>query len=230
MTGVTGGLGPALVEAFLALGAEVLAAGRRRTALDDLRAGVAHHERLHTAECDLTDPAGTEALFDAWSRKGDPDVVVHAAGAWEDGALETQSDEAVAQIVSDNLTSAALVLRAALRRMRPRGRGSVVVIAASRAEEPDANEALFGAAKAGVVHLVEATARQSGGVRVNAVLPGVLDTAQNREMCQNREWESREKLPREVSARVAPAEVARAALWLASDESGGVNGARVRVA
>lgn len=229
MTGVTGGLGPALVEAFLALGAEVLAAGRRRTALDDLRAGVAHHERLHTAECDLTDPAGTEALFDAWSRKGDPDVVVHAAGAWEDGALETQSDDAVAQIVSDNLTSAALVLRAALRRMRPRGRGSVVVIAASRAEEPDANEALFGAAKAGVVHLVEATARQSGGVRVNAVLPGVLDTAQNRE-CQNREWESREKLPREVSARVAPAEVARAALWLASDESGGVNGARVRVA
>ena len=63
MTGVTGGLGPALVEAFLALGAEVLATGRRRTALDDLRAGVSHHERLHTAECDVGDAEGTEALL-----------------------------------------------------------------------------------------------------------------------------------------------------------------------
>ncbi|HBQ17872.1 MAG TPA: hypothetical protein DEF51_44375 [Myxococcales bacterium] len=219
MTGVTGGLGPALVEAFLALGAEVLATGRRRTALDELRAGVSHHERLHTAECDVGDAEGTEALFDAWARKGAPDVVVHAAGAWVDGPIESQSDDAIERVVRDNFTSAALVLRAAMRRMRPTGRGSVVMIAASRAADPDASEALFGAAKAAVVHLVEATAKDSGGVRINAVLPGVLDTDENRA-----------KLPGPVRGRVAPAEVARAALWLASDESGGVNGASVRLA
>lgn len=202
MTGVTGALGPALVEAFLALGAHVLAVGRRRTALDDLRAGVGHHERLHTAECDVCDPKGVEALFDAWTKKGSADVVVHAAGAWAPGPIVDQSDEDVRAIVDSNLSSAALVLRAALKRMK--APASVVVVAAAQAEQPAWDTALYGAAKAGVVHLTRAAAAQSD-VRVNALLPSDID--------------------REESAR----DIARAAVWLAGDESGGVNGASVRL-
>lgn len=221
MTGVTGGLGPSLVEAFLALGADVLAAGRRRTALDELRASMRHHERLHVAECDLCDPAGAESLFDAWARAGAPDVVVHAAGAWCEGSLEATTDADLERLVDANLLSAAIVLRAALRRMKPRGQGSVVLVAASRANEPDPDEALYGAAKAAVLHLVEASAKASGGVRVNALMPGTLDTEENR---------ARASRGRGDGPRVKPSDVARAAVWLASDESGGVNGTCVRVA
>jgi NAD(P)-dependent dehydrogenase (short-subunit alcohol dehydrogenase family) len=210
MTGVTGGLGPSLVEAFLALGAEVLAAGRRRTALDDLRAAMRHHDRLSVAECDLCDGEGVEALFDAWTRNGAPDVVVHAAGAFVPGRLEALNDEEVERMIDDNLRSAAFVLRAALRRMSA---GSVVVVAAAQAAEPEPELAIYGAAKAGVLHLVTALARQSGDLRINAVLPGVLGAAD------------------EVAPdRVSPRDVARAAVWLAADESRGVSGAHLRVA
>jgi NAD(P)-dependent dehydrogenase (short-subunit alcohol dehydrogenase family) len=212
MTGVTGGLGPSLVEAFLALGADVLATGRRRTALDDLRAEMRHHDRLAIAECDLCDAEGVEALFDAWTRKGTPDVVVHAAGAFDEAKLEEQSDEAIERVIDDNLRSAALVLRAALRRMSS---GSVVVVASAPSAEPEPELALYCAAKAAVVHLVSALAEQSGELRINAILPGVLDTPGNRE--------------REGS-RVDPRAVARAAVWLAAEESERVSGAHVRVA
>jgi NAD(P)-dependent dehydrogenase (short-subunit alcohol dehydrogenase family) len=201
MTGVTGVLGPALVDAFLALGADVLAVGRRRTALDDLRAGAGHHERLHTAECDVCDPEGVEALFDAWARKGSADIVVHAAGAWKGGAIVEHTDEDVRAIIESNLSSAAFVLRAALRRMH--APASVIVVAASDAQTPSWDGALYGAAKAGVVHLARAAAAL-GDVRVNALLPGELDGERAKE-------------------------VARAAVWLAGGESGGVNGACVRL-
>jgi NAD(P)-dependent dehydrogenase (short-subunit alcohol dehydrogenase family) len=217
MTGVTGGIGPALVEAFLALGSEVLAADRRRTALDDLRAELRHHERLDVAECDVGDPEGVEALFDAWTRGGDPDVVVHAAGAYAGGTLEETSDEDLSRVLDGNVLTAALVLRAALRRMRPRKRGSVVVVADSRAREPREDEALYGAAKAAVVHLVEAAAKADDGVRVNALLPGVLDT------------EESDRTGPPEGRRVRSADVARAAVWLASDEGGGISGACVRL-
>lgn len=219
MTGATGGLGPSLVEAFLALGADVLVAGRRRTALDELRASMRHHDRLHVAECDVSDAEGTECLFDAWARQGTPDVVVHAAGAWCEGPLEHATDAELERLVDANLLAAAIVLRAALRRMKPLDRGSVVLVAASRAQDPDPDEALYGAAKAAVVHLVEATSKASGGVRVNALMPGVLDTEQNRARPSVGSGE-----------RVKPSDVARAAVWLASDESGGVNGTCIRVA
>ncbi|HJL19410.1 MAG TPA: SDR family oxidoreductase [Sandaracinaceae bacterium LLY-WYZ-13_1] len=214
MTGVTGGLGPALVEAFLALGSHVLATGRRRTALDELRAQMRHHDRLDVAECDLRDGDGVEALFDAWTRQGDADVVVHAAGAYAAETLEDTDDASMQRVIDGNLRTAALVLRAALRRMREAERGSVVVVAASRAQDPGTDEALYGAAKAAVVHLVESTATAGGGVRINALLPGPIDTEENR---------------RAGLDGVPASDVARAAVWLASDESRGINGASVRL-
>ncbi len=213
MTGVTGGLGPSLVEAFLALGADVLAVGRKRTALDELRARMRHHDRLHTAECDLCDPSGVEALFDAWSNKGDADVVVHAAGAFAEGAIESMEDQDMVDVIDGNLRTAALVLRAALRRMK---KGSIVVVAAAQSADPEPELAIYGAAKAGVLHLVDALSRRGGEPRINAILPGVLDTEENR--------------ARGERSRVRPSDVARAAVWLAAEESGGVNGAYVRVA
>lgn len=208
MTGASGELGPSLVEAFLALGAEVLAADRHRTALDDLRAQMRHHERLDVAECDVADAEGVEALFDAWVRRGDPDVVVHAADARWEGRLEDTEDAALAQLLDGTARTAALVLRAALRRMRPKGRGSVIVVSSARGAEPSEEAALYGAAHAAVQHLVRATAK-GGGVRVNALLAGPPPEDE------------------EAAAR-RPTDIARAAVWLASDESDGINGACVR--
>lgn len=221
VTGATGGLGPTLVAAFLGRGAEVLATARRRTRLDELRAGLAHHERLHVAESDMSDPVGVEALFEATTREAPLDLVVHSVGAFAYGGLAGMSDSTVTRLIEGNVTASAWVLRGALRRMVSAGRGGVIMLAADRAERPEAGFALYGAAKAAVCHLVAACAEeaQPAGVRVNALLPGVIDTEENRAAMPDADR----------STWTAPVDIAKAALWLASDEACAVTGAHMKI-
>lgn len=221
VTGASGALGPALVEAFLAVGAEVVAAARRRTRLDALRAEMRQHERLHIAECDATDPAGVEALFDALERKGGLDVVVQAAGAFRWGPLAQLSEADVSVLIETNLVATTWVVRAASRRMVARGRGSIVAIAADRALAPAAGVSLYGATKAAVVHLVEAVAAElhGTGVRANAVLPGIIDTPENRAAMPDAD----------PKGFASPRAIARTCVWLAASDAEGVSGALVRL-
>jgi NAD(P)-dependent dehydrogenase (short-subunit alcohol dehydrogenase family) len=221
VTGATGGLGPHLVEALLACGAHVVAAARVRTRLDGLRAGLEQHERMHVAECDATHPAGVEALLEDMDGRGGVDGVVHAAGAFVYGPLAERTDAEVERVIAGNLTSTVLVVRGALRRMVPRGRGRIVVVAADRALAPCPGFALYGAAKAGAVHLVQAVADEvhGSGVRIHALLPGVIDTPGNRSAMPDVD----------PAGWVAPAELAKAAVWLCSSGAQAVNGALVRL-
>ncbi len=77
-TGASAPLGVAVAEAFLALGAELVAADLRRTTLVDLRTALANHERLRVAECDIEDRDALGALFASVARGGSVDVLVHA--------------------------------------------------------------------------------------------------------------------------------------------------------
>jgi NAD(P)-dependent dehydrogenase (short-subunit alcohol dehydrogenase family) len=221
VTGATGGLGPHLVEALLACGAHVIAAARVRTRLDELRAGLAQHERLDVAECDATSATGVERLLDGVDRNGGLDAVVHAVGAFTYGPLAERSDAEVERLVACNLSSTALVLRGAVRRMVPRRSGSIVVVAADRALAPAPNFALYGASKAGAVHLVQALAEEvrPAGVRVNALLPGVIDTPDNRAAMPDAD----------ASGWVRPEELAKAAVWLCSVGARAVSGALLRL-
>jgi len=221
VTGATGGLGPSLCEALLAMGGEVLAAARRRTRLDDLRAGLNHHDRLHVAECDVTSADGVRALMESYAQKGNIDGVVHAAGAFAYGDLESQDDETVERLIGTNLLATTWVIREAVTRMRAQGGGSVVVIAADTVTSPTRGLAVYGAAKAGAAHLVKAVAAEvkGAGVRVNAVLPGIIDTPDNR----------RSMPEADPAGWASPGAVARAVLWLASDDAVGVTGTWLRV-
>jgi len=221
VTGATGSLGAKVVQAFLALGAEVVGTARRKTGLDELRAAVGHSDRFEAAECDVTDPAGIEALFSAVERRAPLSAVVHLVGGYAGGPLWEADDAAIDRLVSANLRSAVLVLRAALRRMVPRRAGSIVVVAGDAALAPSPGAALYGATKAAVVHLVQSAALEvrESGIRVNALLPGVVDTPDNREA-----------MPEVDPARwVPPLAVARAAVWLAGSSGDGVSGALVRL-
>jgi len=219
VTGASGVVGSALVEAFLALGGHVMAVARRRTGLDDVRAAMRHHDRLRTAECDVADAEGVGAFFDALDRTGGVDAIVHAAGAFAHGALTDIADADVARLIDTNVRGTAHVLRHALRSMAARG-GAVVVIAAD-ARAPSADRALFGATQAAVEHLVAAAAADAArrAVRVNAILTGMLDTPERR--CAH--------AGADTSSWVRPEAVARAAVWLAGSDGAQVTGALVRL-
>jgi NAD(P)-dependent dehydrogenase (short-subunit alcohol dehydrogenase family) len=221
ITGATGGLGPSLAEAFLAMGAHVIGVARRRTALDELRASLQHHERLDVAECDATDPQGIERLFTSVETKAPVDAVVHAVGRFSMAELTETTPEEIEALARTNFVSTALVLRSALRRMEPRGAGSIVAVAADRALAPAGQFAAYGAAKAAVTHLVQAAAQETHGrgVRINALLPGVMDTPGNRQAMPQADR----------SGWTDPAAVARSAVWLAGDDAIGVSGALLQL-
>jgi NAD(P)-dependent dehydrogenase (short-subunit alcohol dehydrogenase family) len=217
VTGATGGLGPSIVEAALALGGSVVAVGRRKTRADELRAEMRHHERLSVAECDVTDPAGLGALFAAVGRRGALDAVVHAVGAFRYGALRDASDADLTQLIDANVRSTLLVVREACRALPPSG--SIVVVGADRPEA--AMMAAYGATKSVISHLVGALALElgAGGPRINAVLPGTLDTHENRAA-----------MPEADPSRWAsPKAVARAVVWLIGPDAGGISGSLVRI-
>ena len=89
LLGATGRLGIRLCEAWLALGAEVVAADRLRTRLEALRASLGQHERLHVAEADILDLAGLAILLQDVSRDRPLDVLVVAVEAEVSGGALT---------------------------------------------------------------------------------------------------------------------------------------------
>ena len=222
VTGATGPLGHATVRTFLALGARVAAAARRRTMLDDLRVEMGSSDRLDTCEADVGDPGLVENLMSALERGTGPlHAVVQCVGAFAGAPVADTKDETWRRIVGSNLDTSFFVLRGALRRMVPRGTGRVVLVSSTGAVRPTAGVAAYGAAKAALLHLFEAAAAETAGtgVTVNAVLPGTMDTPENRKAMP----------AADPSKWAKPADVAAAAAFLCSDDAAGVNGARVTV-
>lgn len=219
VTGASGALGTHVVEAFLAVGAHVVAAARRKTALDTLRAAMRLSDRLALAESDVTDSGLVERLFEGVERDGPLHAVVAVVGTWAGGPIVDCTDETYRRLLGTNLDASFLVLRAAMRRMSPRGEGSIVIVASTAAEGPSPGQAVYGATKAAIVHLVGSAAAELAGtgVRVNALLPGTMDTPDNRTA-----------MPAADPSRwTRPADVAAMAVRLCTSDARGVTGAAI---
>jgi 3-oxoacyl-[acyl-carrier protein] reductase len=155
ITGGTGGLGKAIAEALAAPGWSIAAPGSR--------------------ELDVRDPAQVRCYFDG----RDIDLLVCAAGITRDASLGRLSEEAWDETWSVNFTGALSCIRAVLSNMIERGFGHIVLISSFSALRPPRGQAPYAAAKAALLGLVADLATQHGSsnVRINAVLPGFLETA-----------------------------------------------------
>jgi 3-oxoacyl-[acyl-carrier protein] reductase len=124
---------------------------------------------------DVADPAAVDAWF---AGHEPPDLLVCAAGSAHDRLLARLGEADWDRAMADNLTGAARCARAALPQMAKRGAGHVVFVSSWSAMHPPAGQAAYAAAKAGLLGLMRSLAREvgPGGIRVNAVLPGFLET------------------------------------------------------
>lgn len=226
ITGGAGNLGRSVTRAFLEAGARVavpLHSTDRQDALDDLKPEFGG--RLHEFALDLTTERGANAAIEEMLEWGERlDSVIHLVGGYRGGArLIDTPTEAWDRMMDLNLKSSWLVARAAIREMIPRGGGSLVFVSSRAAQDrrERAGQAAYAVSKAGLLVLVEAIAEEhrGDGIRANAVLPGTIDTEDNRRA-----------MPDADHARwTGPEEIARVILYLASPEAGIVSGAAVPV-
>ncbi|MBP8072362.1 MAG: SDR family NAD(P)-dependent oxidoreductase [Brevundimonas sp.] len=214
ITGGHGVLGRAVVEAALADGLKV-------AVIDHASGQSAPAGVLELGGVDLTDPdSATKAIDAVASHFGRLDALLNIAGGfvWQ---TTDDADPAWAKMFALNLTTALNASRAALPHLQASPEGRIVNVGANAALKSAAGMGAYAASKAGVHRLTESLAEEvkETSVTVNAVLPSILDTAQNRK-----------DMPDADPAKwVAPSDLARVMLFLASPDSRAITGALVPV-
>lgn len=217
ITGAFGALGRAVAEAAAAEGARLALIDFAPKAPDGLP-----KDALVLAGVDLTDAVSAGAAMDAIAdRFGGLDALFNIAGGFRWETLEGGSYESWPALYRMNVLTAANAARAAIPHLKRSAAGRIVNVGANAALKAAAGMGPYAASKAGVHALTQSLAEElkSDGVTVNAVLPSILDTPTNRA-----------DMPKaDVSAWVAPADLAAVMLFLASEAGKAVTGALVPV-
>jgi meso-butanediol dehydrogenase/(S,S)-butanediol dehydrogenase/diacetyl reductase len=174
----------------------------------------------------------TRLVADTVRSAGRLDVLVTSAFATAIGAIESLGDAEWDRTIAVTLSAVFTGLRAAIPLMRGHGGGAIVNVASVSGLAGDRGLAAYNAAKAGVVNLTRAAALElaRSGIRVNAVCPGLIDTpALRRGLVRMPEREPAVRGAVPIGRFGEPDEVARAIVFLASDDASYITGATLVV-
>ena len=185
VTGGTGALGQAITRRLLAGGSVVAVPFVVPAEAEALRASLpaAERDRLHAMPADVADPAAIDGFVGGvLARHRRVDILVCAVGGFAAGDLVSTPPEAWNRMLTLNLTTTYLACHGALPAMLRARSGRVITIASRAVVPPMAGFLAYTVAKAGVIALTQALAREVAphGVTVNAVLPSTMDTPANR--------------------------------------------------
>lgn len=217
VTGAASGIGKATAALFRAEGANVIAAD------------IAASENVTAADAGREDDV-RGLIEKAVADHGGLDIFFANAGI--SGGLASlfeQTPEDWQEILRVNLIGPFLAIKHAAPVMKERGGGSIICTASVAGLRAGAGGPAYSASKAGVISLVEIAATQTAGanIRVNAICPGLIETGMTKGIYDNARAAGREDMIGHLNPLKRggePDEIARAALFLASDESSYVNG------
>ena len=226
VTGASRGLGQVVAEAFAREGAHV-GIGYRSHA-DQARETLARVEAAGGTGAllpfDVRDHAAVDAAISSFAGATHLDVLVNSAAAVHDGWVTTLTANEWQQVVDVNLTGTFNCCRVATRHMLVQRSGAIVNVASIAGFRASPGQASYAASKGGVIALTTTLAAELArrGVRVNAVVPGLLDTGMGRRLNRQIADQRRDLVP--LGRFGSGAEVARAVLFLASDDASYVVG------
>jgi NAD(P)-dependent dehydrogenase (short-subunit alcohol dehydrogenase family) len=224
VAGGTGGLGCAVTLAFLEQGASVTSTFRVQEELDALKSSAgANASQLEGFSVDVTDEAAVRQLVEKILAKHSClDALVNTVGGYAGGVKFWEMESKVfEQMLALNLRSGYALSRAAARAMLKQGRGAIVNVAAKAALDHAAGAAAYAASKAAAVAMLDSLAAdlKGSGVRVNSILPSIIDTPANRKAMPNADFA---KWPK-------PEDIARVVLFLCSEDARVIHGAAIPV-
>lgn len=227
VAGGTGGLGRAISEAFMEAGAAVVVTYHGQAEFDAvataLNAKSTTGATLEGHQVDVTDEAALRAFIDElFARRGRVDALVNAVGGYTGGSTLWETEgSALDRMLAMNLRSGYALSRTIVPRWLAQGHGSFVNIAAKAGLEHPAGAAAYAASKAAALAMMDVLAADVAGtgVRINSVLPSIIDTEANRRA-----------MPKADFARwPKPADIARVVLFLCGDDARVIHGASIPV-
>jgi NAD(P)-dependent dehydrogenase (short-subunit alcohol dehydrogenase family) len=220
LAGGTGGLGRAVSLAFLEEGAKVVVPYRTEKEFAELRrAATGREAQLIGRAVDVLDEGAVAKLVEEIGRI---DALVNTVGAYIGGIeLWKLAPGDFDRMLNLNLRTGYLLARAVVPGMLKRGSGAVVNVSAKAAVDHGAGASAYAASKAASLAMMDSLVAETRGtgVRVNSVLPSIIDTKANREAMPDAKFDTWPK----------PEDIAKVILFLASDAAKVVHGAAVPV-
>ncbi|EAR22446.1 acetoacetyl-CoA reductase [Nitrococcus mobilis] len=233
VTGGNGGIGTSICQQLAGVGYRVVT-----TCVDPQKEAIASWRavqrelgyEIHWVACDVSDYGACVSMAsELEAEHGKIDVIVNAAGITRDAFLHKMEPESWNAVIDVNLISAFNVTRQFIGSMRTREFGRIINIASVNGQTGQFGQTNYSAAKAGMHGFTMALAKESAlkGITVNTISPGYIRTSMT------------EAIPDKVRAAIVaqipagrmgePGEVARVAVFLASDDSQYINGANIPI-
>ncbi|MCH9643066.1 MAG: 3-oxoacyl-ACP reductase FabG [Actinomycetia bacterium] len=230
ITGGAQGLGFAIAQCFIAEGARVVLGDVNLAATRAAAETLGGETVVRAVRCDVTSSAEVSALVTAAvDGFGGLDIMVNNAGITRDATMRKMTEDQFDEVIAVHLKGTWNGVRAAAAIMRENKSGAIVNMSSISGKVGMVGQTNYSAAKAGIVGMTKAAAKELAylGVRVNAIQPGLIRSAMTEAMPQ-RIWDS--KVAEVPMGRAGePDEVAKVALFLASDLSSYMTGTVMEV-
>ena len=228
VTGASGGLGSAIVEALVAQGATVAVSGSNQDKLEAFAQG--YGDKAVPFACDLSDGAAVDQLVPrAVEALGRLDILVNNAGVTRDNLLMRMKDDEFSDVIRVNLEAAFRLIRAAAKPMMKARFGRIISVSSVVGVTGNPGQANYVASKAGLIGMTKAVAQElaSRGITANAIAPGFMTSAMTDALNDQQREAILSRIP--LGAMGTGADIGSAVVYLASKEAGYVTGQTIHV-